>query len=120
MSSHHVVVIIRSFHHNSELVSNLELVPSGQLQLPPDQLISVSPLPRHPPRAVPTIPLSIHVDSSSGFIKHVIHQELSWQLDLPKSEVEPPLPEKPGSSVGSQGGFPRGHSQSRTGQWVLE
>lgn len=52
--------------------------------------------------------ISIHVDSSSGFIKHVIHQVLSWQLDLPKSEVEPPLPEKPGSRAGSQGGLPKG------------
>lgn len=109
MSSRHVVVIIRSFHQNSEPV------PSGQLQLPPDQLISISRLLRSP-LALPTFPRSIHVDSSSVWI----HQVLSRQLDLPKSEVEPPHHRSQDQVLVVRGCFPRGRGQSRMGQWVLE
>ena len=108
MSSRHVVIIIRSFHQNSEPV------PSGQLQLPPDQLISVSPLLRHPlPPALPTFPLSIHVDSSSTWIHQVLSRQLCYAKSLQSCPTlcDPIDRSPPGSPV-------PGILQARTLEWV--
>ena len=107
MSSRHVVIIILSFHQNSEPV------PSGQLQLPPDQLISVSPLLRRPP---PPSPTHIPPFNPCGFIKW-IHQVLSRQLCYAKSLQSCPTlcdpidRSPPGSAV-------PGILQARTPEWV--